>query len=160
MSKPLSGVKIAILAANGFNQQNLTDTQKTLNTAGASLKIICPDQGLVNGWEGQGWGHHFAVDQVLSTALGADFTMLVVLGGTRSIEKLKMTAHTKRFINSFMTSGKPVAMLDDAVDLLAFAGQDTVVENHGNLYAANAENPVSGILDFFISNVAPVQQAA
>jgi protease I len=160
MSKPLSGVKIAILAANGFNQQNLTDTQKSTTAAGAALKIICPDQGLVNGWEGQGWGHHFAVDQVLSTALGADFDMLAVLGGSRSIEKLKTTAHTKRVINSFMTSGKPVVMFEDAVDLLAFAGQDTVVENHSNLYVVNAENPVGGMLDFFISNVAPVQKAA
>lgn len=160
MSKPLSGVKIAILSANGFNQQDLTETQKIMNAAGASLKIISPDQGLVNGWEGQGWGHHFAVDQVLSTALGADFTMLIVPGGSRSMEKLKMTAHTKRFLNSFMNAKKPVAMFNDAVDLLTFAGQDAAVESHSNLYVVNADNPVSGMLEFFVSNAAPVQQAA
>lgn len=180
MSKSLSGMKIAILVSNGFNQQDMTETQKVMNSLGVSLKLISPDQGLVNGWEGTGWGHHFAVDQQLSTALGADFDVLVVPGGQRSLDKLKTTAHTRRFVSSFVTAQKPVVMFNDAIDLLGYAQQLTgrivagpeamkdaviaggatwseqspVIDN--NLYTGRVENAeehavfVSGLLDFFM----------
>ncbi len=180
MSKSLSGMKIAILVSNGFNQQDMTDTQKVMNSLGVSLKLISPDQGLVNGWEGTSWGHHFAVDQQLSTALGADFDVLVVPGGQRSLDKLKTTAHTRRFVNSFVTAQKPVVMFNDAIDLLGYAQQltgrtvvgpevmkDVVVAGgavwseqnpaiDANLYTGRVETAedrsvfVAGLLDFFM----------
>ena len=121
MSKPLTGSKIAILVANGFNEKDLTHTQRALQTYGANTRIIGMDNGLINSWTGEAWGHHFASDCALNSALAADFTMLVVPGGRRSIEKLKLTAHTRRFIGGFMDAGKPVAFYSEAVDLLAFA---------------------------------------
>jgi len=190
MSKSLPGTKIAILVSNGFNQQDMTDTQKLLNSMGVSLKIISPDQGLVNGWEGAGWGHHFAVDQQLSTALGADFDILVVPGGQRSMDKLKTTAHTRRFVNSFVSAGKPVVLFNEAIDLLVYAEQisgrtvsgpeamkDAVVQAgavwaeqspviDGSLYTGSVANEeeravfVSGMLDFFIAHATVNQKQA
>lgn len=117
-NKPLSGTKIAILLANGFCQQDVVETQRLLMEAGATPTIVSPDQGLVNGWDGQSWGHNFMVDAALDTALGADYDMLILPGGERSMDKLKMTAHTKRFITSFMMAEKPVAVMGDALHLL------------------------------------------
>ena len=188
MSKSLSGMKIAILVSNGFNQQDMTDTQKVMNSAGVSLKLISPDQGLVNGWEGAGWGHHFAVDQQLSTALGADFDGLIVPGGQRGLDKLKTTAHTRRFVNSFLTAQKPVVLFNDAIDLLGYAQQlsgrvvagpeamkDDVVAGganwaeqspviDNNLYTGRVETEeeraalVAGLLDFFLANAPSVTE--
>lgn len=121
MNKPLIGAKIAILVANGFNEHDLTHTQRALQALGGNTRIIGMDQGLVNSWTGDGWGHHFASDNVLSAALAADYAMLVIPGGRRSIEKLKLTAHTRRFIGGFVDAGKPVAFYDDSIELLAFA---------------------------------------
>lgn len=112
----------AILVSNGFNEQDMTAAQRALVQAKIPMRIVSPENGLVNGWSGTDWGHHFAVDAPLSAALGADYDMLIVPGGARSIEKLKLTAHTKRFISSFMASGKPVAVFGDAVSVIAFAG--------------------------------------
>ncbi len=122
MSKPVISAKIAILVANGFNEQNMTLAQRALQAAGANARIIGMDQGLVNGWSDNenAWGHHFAVDSTLSTALAVDYAMLVVPGGRRSLEKLKLTAHTKRFIGGFMDTGKPVAAFNDALEILAY----------------------------------------
>jgi protease I len=162
MRKSLTGIKIAILVANGFDQQDFTAVQKTLNTVGASLKVVSPDQGLVNGWEGSGWGHHFPVDQQLASALGADFDILVVPGGQRSMDKLKTTAHTKRFVNSFMTSGKKVALFGDAVGLLAFAGQGDVAEHDNVVAIAGVEN-AADMIAFFAESAAAedgIQEAA
>lgn len=119
MSKPLLGCKIAILVANGFCEQDMTETQRALMDAGANMRIVSTEPGLVNGWTGEGWGHHFASDAGLSSALGADYAMLIIPGGQRSHDKLRLTAHTRRFISSFMAAEKPVVVFDDAVGLMA-----------------------------------------
>jgi protease I len=119
MNKPMVGTKVAILVANGFDQKQMTAVQRAMVAQGASVKIISTDNGLVNGWDGEGWGHNFAVDAPLNTALGVDYACLVVVGGQRSLDKLKLTAHTKRFIGSFMSAQKPVAIMGDAPMLMA-----------------------------------------
>lgn len=118
MSKTLIHEKIAILLANGFNEQEMTATQKILQKQGAHTRLISMDHGLVNSWTGTAWGHHFAADCILSSVLAADFSMLLIPGGRRSIEKLKLTAHTRRFINGFLNTGKPLALMGDAAELL------------------------------------------
>lgn len=123
MSKTMIGVKVAVLAANGFDEKDFIAVQRALAEAGATMRIISTDQGLVNGWDGQGWGHNFAVDTQLNNALGVDYDALVIPGGSRSLEKLRLTAHTRRFIGSFMGALKPVAVMGDALSLMVFAEQ-------------------------------------
>lgn len=118
VTKVLAGSKIAILVANGFTEQDKTEAQRALIEAGAVTKLVSPDAGLVNGWSGATWGHHYAVDAALSTALSADYDMLVIPGGQRSLDKLKLTAHTKRFINGFMAAEKPVVVYGDALHIM------------------------------------------
>lgn len=123
MNKTLLGVKVALLAANGFSQDDMIAAQKALLAAGANVRIVSPENGLVNGWDGKGWGHHFAVDAQLSTALAADYSILVIPGGQRSIEKLNLTAHTKRFISSFIEADKPVVIMNNALHILILTDQ-------------------------------------
>lgn len=123
MRKTLQGTKIAVLVANGFSEKDMTLTQQALLPAGASIRIVSMDHGLVNSWNESGWGLNFASDQVLSEALAADYDMLIVPGGQRSIDKLKMTAHTRRFVGGFVDAGKPAALFEEAVGLLLFAGR-------------------------------------
>ncbi len=123
MSKQMIGMKVAVLAANGVDQNDLTALQRALTEAGASAKLVSTDQGLVNGWDGKGWGHNFTVDAQLNTALGVDYDALIIPGGQRSLDKLKLTAHTKRFISSFIAAHKPVAVMEDAIQLLVSAEQ-------------------------------------
>lgn len=152
MSKPLFNVKVALLVASGFNQQDMTQAQCALLEAGANVRIVSSDNGLVNGWDGTGWGHNFAVDAHLPKALGADFGILVVPGGQRSIDKLKLTAHTKRFVGSFFAAKKPVVVMNEGVWALAVAetiqgrtvtGPEAVADlcmQHGAIWTD--ENPV------------------
>lgn len=123
MKKTLQGVKIAVLVANGFSEKDMTLTQQALLYAGATIRLVSMDQGLVNSWNESGWGLNFAADQTLSEALAADYDMLIVPGGQRSVDKLKLTAHTRRFIGGFADAGKPLALFEEAGELLAFAGR-------------------------------------
>lgn len=137
--KSLTGQKIAILAANGFDESDMIAAQRALVAAGAAMRLVSSDNGLVNGWDGKGWGHNFPVDAALNTALGVDYDGLVIVGGQRSFDKLKMTAHTKRFIGSFMMAQKPIVAFGDAADVLMEADQrdaDTVLKGETGAIAA------------------------
>lgn len=120
IEKCLVGEKMAVLVANGFNETDFTEAQRVLQETGVHIRIISMDNGLVNSWKEGGWGLHFAADQALNTALAADYSMLLIPGGRRSIDKLKLTAHTRRFIGGFMDVGKPVVAFGDSLDLLGF----------------------------------------
>lgn len=120
MQKALMNKKVAVLVTNGFDQSDMLIAQKTLIELGAIVKIISPEQGLVTGWKGVDCGHSFAVDAPLNTVLGADYDILIVPGGQKSQNKLKLTAHSKRFIDSFMGAMKPVVFMNDGVMLGIF----------------------------------------
>src|SRR3546814_15118488 len=85
MDHPLAGKTVAILVANGFEELEMTEPQRALLGAGATLKLVSPEQGLVNGWHGKAWGHYFPIDTQISEALAADFDALLVPGGKRGI---------------------------------------------------------------------------
>jgi protease I len=118
--KPLARRRAAILVANGFMESDMTAVQRALAGAGAIVRTVSTENGLVNSWQGTGWGYNFAVDVPLSKALAAEYDILVVPSGARSMDKLKLTAHTKRFIGGFLAAGKPALLLGESVALLAY----------------------------------------
>jgi putative intracellular protease/amidase len=121
MDQPLASKTVAILVANGFEETEMTEPQRALLAAGAAVRLVSPEQGLVNGWHGQAWGHYFPVDIPLAAALAADFDALLLPGGRRSIEKLAGNPHTLRILRGFVDGGKPIAALGHAPLLLAAA---------------------------------------
>lgn len=125
----LSSLKIAILAANGFSERDMSVTQKTLNAAGANVRVISVDQNLIMGWADGDWGHHYAVDYTLSRVLAADYDAVVVPSGTRSLDKLQLTQHTKRIISGFVESDKPSIFIAEAKRLLDFSQVDTTTQS-------------------------------
>lgn len=132
--QPLAGRTIAILVANGFEETEMTEPQRALLGAGAALKLVSSEQGLVNGWHDRSWGHYFPVDVAISEALAADFDGLLIPGGQRGIEKLAQSAHVKRFLKGFVDGNKPVAAVGHAPALLIAAERA-----QGRTVAANEE---------------------
>lgn len=122
MQKPLAGVNAAILVANGFNEIEMTTFQRALLEAGAVPKIISVESSLAHGWQDKGWGHYHPVDKHLSDALAADYDVLIVPSGYRGHDKLKQTAHTRRFIGGFMMAFKPVLAMGDSIKMMAEIG--------------------------------------
>jgi protease I len=119
----LAGKKTAILAADGFDEHQMTEIQRALVKAKADIKTVAPESAVVNGWQGDGWGHHFHVDSPLGETLGSDYDFLVLPGGSRAIDKLKQNPHARRIINHFLEANKPVAAIGEGVGLLALAGK-------------------------------------
>ncbi|HNQ92962.1 MAG TPA: DJ-1/PfpI family protein [Alphaproteobacteria bacterium] len=122
MQKPLAGMNAAILVANGFNEIEMTSLQRAVLEAGGTPHIISVETSLVNGWRGNGWGLNHPVGKTISNSLAADYDLLVIPSGERSHEKLKTTAHTRRFVGGFMTAYKPVMAIGESVKLMAEIG--------------------------------------
>ena len=140
------GAKVAVLVANGFNENHFISLQKIMIETGCQVKIISMNQGLVNGWneEDNSWGHNYAVDTQLNGALGVDYDGLIIPGGQRSLDKLKMTAHTRRFVTSFMNMKKPVCVMADAYDVMVHT---QMVDSHP---IANDDKPAQ-MVDMVVS---------
>ncbi len=119
MPLTLADQNVAILAANGFDENQVTEIQRALVRAKAHARIVSSETGVVNGWQGDGWGHYFNVDALIGEALGSDFDMLVLPGGERSTDKLKQNLHTRRIVGHFVDANKPVAAIGSGVGLLA-----------------------------------------
>jgi len=107
----LKGLKIAILATDGFEQSELTEPRKALDEAGATTEIVSPKQDRVRGWNHKEWGREVDVDQELGSADPKDYDALVLPGGVMNPDALRMNRAAVAFVKSFFTAGKPVAAI-------------------------------------------------
>lgn len=119
MSQTQSGRSALILVANGVDEVQLTEMQRALTKAGVSFTTVAPEQGLVNSWHDNAWGHYFPVDKVIGEVLGSDFDILILPGGDRSATKLKQNLHTRRIVNHFLDANKPLSAIGAGVGLIA-----------------------------------------
>ena len=120
--------KIAFLLATGFEERDFLHAQKFFRQLNALIRLVSPNHGLVTSWNEQSWGHNYAIDLPLKQALASDFSACVIPGGQRNADKLALTEHSKRFINGFLLSGKPVLVLNESTSLISrfdiMKGQD------------------------------------
>lgn len=111
MEQKLSGKKVAILVADGFEQVELTEPKKALEGAGAMAHIVSPNKDLVKGWNHTEWGDAFPVDVVLDRAEPEDYDALLLPGGVMNPDKLRRNERALRFVRAFFNSDKPVAAI-------------------------------------------------
>lgn len=111
MAKDLSDLKVAILVAEGFEQQELTDPRKALDEAGAKTMIVSPAKGEVQGWKHYDKADMFPVDVPLAEANAGDFDALLLPGGVANPDQLRMKPEAVDFIKQFFDAGKPVAVI-------------------------------------------------
>ena len=95
MDKRLSGKTVAILVANGFHEEDMTETQKALASEGAIPRVVSTEVGLVNGWHEGTWGHNFYVEVKPKDVLPSQYDALLLPGGDRGVKTLLESAHAR-----------------------------------------------------------------
>jgi protease I len=65
MAKNLDGVRVAILATNGFEQSELLEPRQALESAGAATEVVSLKKGEIKGWNQQEWGESVRVDKAI-----------------------------------------------------------------------------------------------
>ncbi|QBJ63026.1 type 1 glutamine amidotransferase domain-containing protein [Pseudoalteromonas sp. DL-6] len=120
-SNRLQGKKIAILAADGFEQSELLSPQAALLEAGADIEVVSIKEGQITAWDEDKWGEKVAVDKLAANANAADYDALLLPGGLFNPDSLRQDSDAKAFVNGFFGAkkNKPVAAICHAPWLLA-----------------------------------------
>jgi protease I len=111
MDSKLDGLRVAILATDGFEQSELLEPRKALDSAGATTEVIAPKGTEIKGWSHANWGQKVDVDRTLAEADVEDFDALVLPGGVMNPDALRMNPAAVAFVKSFFDAGKPVAAI-------------------------------------------------
>ena len=118
----LAKKKIAIMVANGFNEAEFIDLQKSIMTKNAQSKIISSHIGLVYSDPKTGNGISYAIDYALSETLAIDYNCLIVVGGDTHVETLSDEPHAIRLIRAFLRESMPILLVSEASKLLDVIG--------------------------------------
>ena len=107
----LDGMKVAILATDGFEQSELLEPREALQQAGAITEVVSPKSGRIRGWNHTDWGQEVGVDKPLDEADPEEYDALVLPGGVMNPDKLRAIPAAVRFAKSFFQADKPVAAI-------------------------------------------------
>ena len=107
----LKGLRVAILATDGFEQSELLEPRKALDRAGATTEVVAPKEGHIRGWNHKEWGKEVAVDQTLETADPESYDALVLPGGVMNPDTLRWNSDAVAFVRAFHEARKPVAAI-------------------------------------------------
>jgi protease I len=108
--KKLDGVRVAILATDGFEQSELEKPRAAFDSEGAETKVVSP-VAKPKGWSSKDWGRAVDADVALSNAKADDFDALLLPGGVHNPDSLRMIPEAVMFVKAFLDAGKPVAAI-------------------------------------------------
>lgn len=111
MTNKLKDVKVAMLAADGFEQVEMVEPRKALENAGAKVYLISPSKNKVQGWHHDERGDQFPVDVILDQAKATDYDALMLPGGVMNPDNLRLLPHAIEFIKQIAHANKPIAAI-------------------------------------------------
>lgn len=107
----LNAKKVAVLAANGFEQSEFEVPVDALKDAGAEVHIVSLKSGKIKGWKDNNWGYEVAVDKTVDEVEASDYDALVLPGGVMNPDQLRHNEAAVNFVRGFMDAKKPVAAI-------------------------------------------------
>jgi catalase/putative intracellular protease/amidase len=110
--------KVAILAADGFNSDELMAVKQALAASGAHAKIVSKHGGKIKSADGQ----EIDVEMTFLTAASVMFDAIYVPGGKQSINTLKQEGDAINFITEAFKHCKAIAASGEGINL--FSGAD------------------------------------
>lgn len=106
----LNGVRVAILATDGFEESELKKPRDALNAEGATTTLVSPVKQ-PKAWSGKNWGATLTADVSLEDAQPEDYDALLLPGGVHNPDSLRMLPEAVEFVKSFVDAGKPIAAI-------------------------------------------------
>lgn len=111
MAQRLAGKKVAVLATDGFEQSELVEPVQALKNAGATVEVVSPKTGEIQGMRHAEKGDKVRVDKALASAVAKDYDALVLPGGVANPDSLRLEQRAIEFIASFVEDDKPIAAI-------------------------------------------------
>ena len=111
MAEELKGRKVAFLATDGVEEIELTEPWRVLQEASADLCLVSDKAGEIQAVsKGEKAGRH-EVHRLVTDVSARDFDALVIPGGVKNPDKLRMNAAAVALVRDFMAADKPVASI-------------------------------------------------
>ncbi len=114
----LDGKRIALLATNGFEDDELTKPLSAVRDAGAEVEVISIEDGSITGKDGTEIG----VNKSVTDVDVSDYHGLLLPGGVTNPDTLRMDENAVEFVKAFFAAHKPVAAICHAPWMLIEAG--------------------------------------
>ena len=122
MAGQLQGKKIAIMATDGFEEEELFQPLKALEQQGAQVEIVAPMDGEIQGFHHLTPGQKIKVDRTLAEAEATDYDALMLPGGVANPDELRINEQATGFVRAFAKAGKPIGAICHAPWILINAG--------------------------------------
>jgi protease I len=108
----INGKTVAFLVSKeGIEQVELTEPWKAVHEAGGIPRLISVEPGRVQAYHHLQPADTFAVDETAADADAASFAALVLPGGVANGDLLRWQQPAKDFVQRFLTTGRPVAVI-------------------------------------------------
>jgi protease I len=121
-ARRLSGRKIAVLAADGFEKVELVIPLRALQLAGAKVDVVSLRRGRIRGVNLHMPASRVGVDKVVTDTEPAAYDGLLLPGGFINPDLLRQSAAARDFVRAFDHDGKPIVTLCHGPWVLASAG--------------------------------------
>lgn len=121
--KNLRGLRVAILATDGFEQVELTEPRKVLKAQGARVDIVSLKPGKIRGMNHMYPGTKVEVDWTVFEAEPRDYDALVIPGGLINPDMLRQSDEALEFVRAFDMASKPIAVICHGPWLLVSSGR-------------------------------------
>ncbi|QRN99218.1 type 1 glutamine amidotransferase [Archangium violaceum] len=120
--KTLKGIRVGVLAADGFEQVELTIPVKALRKRGAQVDIISLHKGRIRGMNLMYPGKKVRVDETVHAVRPEDFDALLIPGGFVNPDSLRQSEEVLQFVRDIDRHGRPIATLCHGPWVLVSAG--------------------------------------
>jgi protease I len=107
----LNDKKVAILAADGVEQVELTEPRKAVENEGATVTLVSVEAGEFQGFNHLDKGETFTADKAAKDVSADDFDALLLPGGVANPDFLRTDDASVSFVRDFFTSGKPIGVI-------------------------------------------------
>jgi protease I len=111
MQGDLRGKRIAFLATDGVEQTELERPWQAVKDAGGEPELISIKTGEIQAQIGDEKGSTFGVDRAIADVTAEAYEGLVIPGGTKSPDRLRVNSDAVAFVRAFFEAGKPVASI-------------------------------------------------
>ena len=120
--RTLKGIRVGVLATDGFEQVELTIPVKTLRRRGAQVDIVSLHQGTIRGMNLMWPGKKVRVDETVDRVRPKDFDALLIPGGFMNPDALRQNEAALDFVREIDRLGRPIATLCHGPWVLVSAG--------------------------------------
>jgi len=118
----LTGKRIAVLAADGFEQLELTVPVRALRAEGAKVEVVSLRRGKIRGMHMSIPGGKVRVHRTVADAELDRYDGLLVPGGFINPDILRQSQEARELVRAFDSVGKPIAVICHGPWVLASAG--------------------------------------